>query len=178
MRVDSVSASTLPMAVELLRGIIDLRRAVRDHHDPLIRSAHAAHKQALAQMRLVDAPLEAAETHLRSKILSYLTSQKHEPVDDSLGALVISRVPARHPGIAVRETYRAVVTSKARLIEWVASHPEHLDVLEVSERQLNALVQRTRGIVDIPGVSVEVAYSLQVRDDHRLLHASQEKNDG
>lgn len=63
--------STYTAAGGLLRSIKGLRAQVDDAFDPIIASAHAAHKKAIEQKRKVEAPLTEGERILKDGMGSY-----------------------------------------------------------------------------------------------------------
>lgn len=63
-------------AVEMLRGIKDLRTEAETHHRPVIDAAHKAHKAALEALKKIDAPLATAEGTLKGKLATWTTEQE------------------------------------------------------------------------------------------------------
>jgi hypothetical protein len=63
-------------AAEMLVGIKALRRQVDASYNPVIEAAHRSHKAAIAAKKKVEAPLERAETILRTAISSWMREQE------------------------------------------------------------------------------------------------------
>lgn len=66
-------------------------------------------------------------------------------------------------GISYRETWAAVVTSKARLIEFVAANPDYLNLLDVNATAVNALARALKGTMKIPGLQAQATKTVASR---------------
>lgn len=62
-------------AGDLLTRIKTLRGEIADTFDPIIKKAHEAHKEALAQKARIETPLVKAESLIKPKIASYHAEQ-------------------------------------------------------------------------------------------------------
>jgi len=71
-----VDQPTYEQASEHLIGIKGLRASIEETFGPIIAKAHAAHKEAVAQRKKVEAPLEEAECILKKGISGYLAEQE------------------------------------------------------------------------------------------------------
>jgi hypothetical protein len=63
-------------AGELLKSIKLLRAEIDQTFDPIISAAYAAHKEAVAQKKKVDAPLLEAEGIIKPRVAAYLSEQE------------------------------------------------------------------------------------------------------
>jgi len=61
---------------QILLKIRDKQKEVNDVFDPMIKKAHEAHKEVLAQKKNFQAPLQQAERHLKSQIAPYLAEKE------------------------------------------------------------------------------------------------------
>ena len=64
------------LAVGWLRDIKTLQHEINETFDPIIRKAHEAHKEALAQKKRHEEPLVQAEKVMKSKLLAWDNEQK------------------------------------------------------------------------------------------------------
>lgn len=71
--------------------------------------------------------------------------------------------PPRPQGVATRTTYRAEVVSLIDLVRWVATHPEHLNLVSPNQPALNALARAQGAAMQLPGVRVVVENSIAIR---------------
>ena len=63
-------------AGEILLVIKDLRKQIDETFDPIIKKAHEAHKEAVAQKKKVDAPLVEAEGIIKPRIAAWNAEQE------------------------------------------------------------------------------------------------------
>lgn len=63
-------------AGEILLVIKDLRKQIDETFDPIIKKAHEAHKEAVAQKKKVDAPLVEAENIIKPRIAAWNAEQE------------------------------------------------------------------------------------------------------
>lgn len=63
-------------ATEFMRGAKDLRKAAVEHHDPIIKSTHEAHKQARAALNRVVEPLDRAVSKVKLLMGGFLDAQE------------------------------------------------------------------------------------------------------
>ena len=64
--------ASLDKANSLLGAIKGLRAQIATTFDPIVQKAHAAHKEALAQKKKLDSPLNTAESIVKSTMSRYL----------------------------------------------------------------------------------------------------------
>lgn len=67
--------ATLTAANEFLLGVKALQKEIDAAFDPIIQSAHEAHKKALTQKKKFEDPLDQAERMVKPKIGAYLQEQ-------------------------------------------------------------------------------------------------------
>lgn len=68
--------ATYELAADALRGIKLLRDEIEQTFGPIVKKAHEAHKEAVAQRKKVEAPLEEAERIFKGNISGYLIEQE------------------------------------------------------------------------------------------------------
>jgi Fe-S-cluster formation regulator IscX/YfhJ len=78
-------------AGEMLLGIKDLRKAIKDTFDPIIEQAHKAHKIACDAKKTAEAPLETAEKILKPLIAAWLDEQERIRRDAEQAAMAAAR---------------------------------------------------------------------------------------
>lgn len=66
------------VAARKLDGLAALRKQAKDHHDPVIAAAHAAHKAAIAAFKRIDQPIEEAEQIVRRAMSEYVAAEKEK----------------------------------------------------------------------------------------------------
>lgn len=71
-----VDRTSCEQASRDLVAIKELQKEADESFDPIIRKAHEAHKEAIAQKKRITDPLVLAETALKSKISEYLESER------------------------------------------------------------------------------------------------------
>lgn len=69
---------TYEAAGEILLQIKDLRKQIDAAFDPIIKKAHEAHKEAVAQKKRADAPLVEAENIIKPQISAYLAEKERQ----------------------------------------------------------------------------------------------------
>src|SRR5690606_19711824 len=62
----------------LLLSIKDIRKEIDRTFDPIVKKAHEAHKEAVAQKKRVEAPLVEAEGIIKPRILKYQQEQERK----------------------------------------------------------------------------------------------------
>lgn len=65
-------------AAERLKGLKGLMKQVKDTFDPIIRKAHEAHKEAVAQAKKHETPLVEAEAIYKRAMMTYQTEQERQ----------------------------------------------------------------------------------------------------
>jgi len=69
---------TLVKANDFFLTIKALRKKIADTFNPIIQKAHEAHKEALNQKALIEAPLVTAETYLNRQVTDYTREQERK----------------------------------------------------------------------------------------------------
>src|SRR5215469_14458895 len=68
---------------------------------------------------------------------------------------VALRPPHGRPsGVSVRENWKAVIEDKLKLVRYVGSNPDHLNLVEPNTVALNQLARALKSAMNIPGVRV------------------------
>jgi hypothetical protein len=70
------NAEAYALGWEYLKGIKALRVRAEQTFRPIIEKAHAAHKEACAQLKKIDQPLEQAERAIKGKLVAYEEEQE------------------------------------------------------------------------------------------------------
>ncbi|HCU25404.1 MAG TPA: hypothetical protein DF383_10315 [Deltaproteobacteria bacterium] len=74
--IQITDTNTYTKAGELLLAIKDLRKEIDATFDPIVKKAHEAHKEAVAQKKKVEAPLAEAEGIIKPRIAAYQAEQE------------------------------------------------------------------------------------------------------
>lgn len=69
-------SETFARAGVVLRDMKAVRKEIAETFGPIIQSAHATWKEAIAQRKRVEAPLEDAERHVKAKVSAYLQAEE------------------------------------------------------------------------------------------------------
>jgi len=69
-------------AVEMLKGVKELRGMAETHHRPMIDAAHKSHKAALDALKKIDAPLAAAEATIKGKLGHFTAEQERKAAEE------------------------------------------------------------------------------------------------
>jgi hypothetical protein len=75
------------VAAEKLNALAALRKQAKDHHDPVIAAAHAAHKAALAAWKRIDEPIAEAERVVRDAMTVYVAGERRKQEEALQAAL-------------------------------------------------------------------------------------------
>jgi len=74
--IQVTNQATYDQAVEMLKGIKDLRGKAEQHHRPGIEAAYKSHKVAVATLKSIDDPLVEAEGILKQSVGAYTLEQQ------------------------------------------------------------------------------------------------------
>lgn len=98
-----------------------------------------------------------------------------EESGDAAGAAAVLEEPVQVPvlvvapqftqvsGVSSRETWSCEVIDKARLVAYVAAHPEWLHLLDVNTTAANGLARSQKGALAIPGLRAIATRGMAVR---------------
>ena len=171
----------------LLQGIKAMRKKVAELLDPVVASAHAAWKKAIALRDSFDDPLARVETDVKGKVRDFLQEQERlrlaeeqrknaeaeakaeedallmEAIGDSEAAEEIRQEPVAPvviSPVAKPEGVTIAANWKFRIIDASLIPREFLKVDEV---KLGQVVRAMKEATDIPGVEAYDAGSVRVR---------------
>lgn len=119
-------AEQYQVAAEKLTALAALRKQAKDHHDPVIAAAHAAHKAALAAWKKIDAPIEEAERIVRGAMSDYLTAERERQQEAIRAALEQEAEQKRLEALRAAKEARANGASReevAAIKEAIRSEP-------------------------------------------------------
>lgn len=76
--IEISDAPSFEKAGEFLVDVKTLRKAISDHHQPVIEAAHKAHKAALAAKKSYDEPLAEAERIVKGSMTTYQREEERK----------------------------------------------------------------------------------------------------
>src|SRR3989304_10076991 len=134
---------TLVKANDFFLTIKALRKKIADTFNPIIQKAHEAHKEALNQKALIEAPLVTAETYLNRQVTDYTREQerKRREEEEILRQEAIKAEMERRKKEEDDRLAKAADIGKAPLAYVDANMPT-----------LNTLARRLMKEMSIPGV--------------------------
>lgn len=126
-----VDQETHDRAAEELLVIKDLEKEVEEHHRPMIESAHAAHKAALAaKAKLLD-PLKAAEVTYKTRIFNWEEERRREAEAERRRIEAEARARAEAELEAAIEQAEAAGASAVEVEAMIEQAPEPVFIPEV-----------------------------------------------
>lgn len=79
-RLSVVDRSTYEMSAGFLMGLKSLMKSIDDTFDPIIESAHRAHKEAVAAKKKHAEPVQKAEATVKGKMSSYAAEEERKRI--------------------------------------------------------------------------------------------------
>lgn len=169
-------------AGEFLKVIKGLRAEVDSVFDPIIKAADAAHKEAIAQKRKVEAPLADAEAALKCKVAGYIRAQQEERRLEQERLRKIAEEVARQDTLRLqREAQQRAEEEqllRAQKLAELGKADEAAEVLvadvvvrPVMPVQVNKSAIEVKPVAKVEGISVRRSYSAEVTDLHLLVVA-------
>lgn len=146
-------------AAEYLLVVADLRREVEDHHAPIIKAAHAAHKAAIAACNKLLVPLQKAEEILKSRIGAYDLKKRQEAEAERQRLLAQQREAEMAARRAQQEAERQAAEARRKAEEEArkAHEAEIEKQIELAEAN-NASAAEIQAIIDTPTPPVQPMY--------------------
>jgi len=143
---------TLSLASDALAGIKSLRAKIEETFGPIIKRAYEAHREAVAQRKKVEAPLEEAERIIKGSVAAYLAEQE--------------RLRQEAERRAREEAERRAAEALERQIEDAESagaSPEDIEAMIDSAPTVVPVVSEPRPRKP-EGISVRTTYKAEVTD--------------
>ncbi len=144
---------SLSRANEFFLVIKGLRKKIADTFDPIISKAHAAHKEALNQKALIEAPLVTAEKYLNGQVTTYhqeIEKKRREEEEAARQKALIGEM-ARRKAEEEQNIARAAALEKAGATE--EAEALMVDTIEENQKPIEVYVSP----VDTPKVELEGA---------------------
>lgn len=124
----------------------------------------AAERDRLAREEAARLQAKAAESTSRAEAQA-LEQRAHEvqqqgaaeaatlrDTADIVTAAPVAVMAPKAAGISTRETYKAEVTDKQKLVAYIAAHPDFLNLLDVNATALNQMAKALKSNLNLPGV--------------------------
>lgn len=164
------TARDLELAGETLREVAGAKKAVEEARKRLKAPALEQGREVDAVFKTVLAPLDAANRALRAKVLAFeaeeakrRAEQEAELAEQVGSAVSLPKVEAP-AGISGQERWVAEVTDKKAFVQACVrgKGAAHLGLIEVNDKDLQALARASKEHLDIPGVTVKKVRGLRV----------------
>lgn len=165
------SLSTLAQANDFFLTIKALRKKIADTFDPIIKKAHEAHREALNQKALVEAPLVTAERYLNEQVTAYkrwVDVRRREEEERLRQEAIKAEMERRKQEEEQRLAEAAVLESAGAKEEAEALIAE---TLEENQKPVEVYVQAETPKVELEGATVKTYWQAEVTDLRALCRA-------
>ncbi len=163
---------SLVKANDFFLTIKALRKKIADTFDPIISKAHAAHKEALNQKSLIEAPLATAEKYLNGQVTAYhqeVEKKRREEEELARQKAIVEEMERRKAEEEIRMTQAAALEAVGAKEEAEALVAE---TIEENEKPVEIYVPPpTTPKADLTGVSIKTYWSAEVTDLKVLCRA-------
>lgn len=147
-------------ASQTLNAIRDLRKEAADVFDPVVRTAYAAHKAAVAAKKKIDGPLAEAQEHLTNQIATWMDAERAareaeaalEALEAGEDAALDEDLAVSVEGQTVRATWSAEVTDVMALVKAIADGTVTPEAIVPNTKFLNQMARAMRENLKWPGV--------------------------
>lgn len=126
--------------------------------------AEEAKKRQEEELARIQKEQEEAEMLGDSETVENLEIQKTVAATTVEVATVVTPEEPKLSGVAEVKRWKAVVTDKMALIKHIAETGQFENLIEFSNKELNALATATKGTIQIPGIEFKAERSLAVRN--------------
>lgn len=129
------SPKDLEAGADGIRRIKERRKAIQDHHRPIIDAAHKAHKVAVAKEKELLAPLDEAERIIRNGMDAYLTEQRRKEEEQRRQLEEQARQEARAKVEAAKTKIAALIGEGKAEAEQIAILEEALNAETTTDEE-------------------------------------------
>lgn len=164
---------TLNVANRYLLDIKNFRSKIDEFFSPIIKKAHDAHKEALAQKKKIEQPLIDAELYIKHKISSYfryLEQKKREAerkemerkeAEEAFGGEKITKpvetvTKPKLEGASIKKTWKFRIIKKDLI-------PHEYWMLDL--QKIGKDVRESKGKINIPGIEIYAEDIVSARKD-------------
>lgn len=126
------------------------------------KAAEEAKKRQEEELARIQKEQEEAEMLGDSETVENLEMQKTVAATTAEVATVVAPEP-KLSGVSEVKRWKAVVTDKMALIRYIAQTGQFENVVEFSNKELNALATATKGTIQVPGIEFKAERSLAAR---------------
>lgn len=127
------------------------------------KAAEEAKKRQEEELARIQKEQEEAEMLGDSETVENLEMQKTVAATTAEVATVVAPEP-KLSGVSEVKRWKAVVTDKMALIRYIAQTGQFENVVEFSNKELNALATATKGTIQVPGIEFKAETTLSVRN--------------
>lgn len=150
---------------EMQKTILEYRAEERRKAEEEARkAAEEARKKQEEDLARIQKEQEEAEMMGDSETVENLEMQKTVVATTAEVATVVTTEEPKLSGVAEVKRWKAVVTDKMALIKHIAATGQFENLIEFSNKELNALATATKGTIQIPGIEFKAERSLAVRN--------------
>lgn len=150
---------------EMQKTILEYRAEERRKAEEEQRKiAEEAKKRQEEELARIQKEQEEAEMLGDSETVENLEIQKTVAATTVEVATVVTPEESKMSGVAEVKRWKAVVTDKMALIRHIAATGQFENLIEFSNKELNALAVATKGTIQIPGIEFRAERSLAVRN--------------
>jgi hypothetical protein len=139
------SPQTFKLVADRVKLRADLRKEISGTFDPIIKKAHEAHKEAVAQKKRYTEPLDKADEFDRKALALYHDEQKSLQISDEDVMVVMPQEQPKVDGISSRDAWKFEVTNAAIVPR---------EYLSVDEKKIGKVVAALKEFTSIPGIRV------------------------
>lgn len=145
------SSEQYETAAEMLLSIKSLQKEIDATFDPIVKKAHEAHKEAVAQKKKIEAPLIEAERILKPKMADYVAEQDRirKAEEERLRAIALKEEEDRR----IAEAAQAEAEGNHEEAEAIVSEPVYVAPV---------VVQKTTPSVS--GISYRETWDFEITD--------------
>ena len=139
----------------LTMTIKPMRKKIDETFDPIIKKAHQAHKEAVAQKKSVEAPLMQAEKIVKPKIADYLNEKERQRVEKE-----------RKLQEEARKRAEAEALERAAMLEKEGAKEEAEAIISEPIEAPTVIVQSSAPKAE--GISVKKLWKFEIVDESKI----------
>ena len=176
--------NTLTIANDFLQAIKLIRTQINNTFDPIIKKAHEAHKEAVAQKKRYEEPLTDAEKTIKLHIGSYLEEQLRiiREAEEEARKIEEERQEKETEALERAKKYQDQGMTKEadQIIEDIPLPPAPPEALSapameglsisqiVDTEKINRFVATTKGQAQIPGIRIYPVWKWEIEDRSKI----------
>ena len=150
---------------EMQKTILEYRAEERRKAEEEARKvAEEARKKQEEELARIQKEQEEAEMMGDTATVENLEMQKTVVATTAEVATVTTKEEPKLSGVAEVKRWKAIVTDKMALIKHIAQTGQLENLIEFSNKELNALATATKGTISVPGIEFKAEKTLSVRN--------------